>query len=146
VIKGLVTHYIRFFIDIASRAVKIAGITAHPDSRWMTQIARNLTDLEDGFLRSKRYLILDRDTKYSDAFRSVLVRETALTAPRSLYELVGCRFSSLRRTSGYSGPISRRTSGVRKTVPAILLRASSTSDSEIARTFSADIDMVSTLL
>jgi transposase InsO family protein len=43
--------------------------------RWMTQIARNLTDLNDGFLRGKRYLILDRDTKYSDAFRSVLVRE-----------------------------------------------------------------------
>jgi putative transposase len=41
----------------------------------MMQIARNLTDLNDGFLRGKRYLILDRDTKYSDAFRSVLVRE-----------------------------------------------------------------------
>jgi len=55
--------------------VNIAGITPHPDSRWMTQIARNLTDLNDGFLRGKRYLILDRDTKYSDAFRSVLVRQ-----------------------------------------------------------------------
>jgi hypothetical protein len=42
-------------IDIASRGVKIAGITPHPDSRWMTQIARNLTDLNDGFLRGKRY-------------------------------------------------------------------------------------------
>jgi putative transposase len=41
----------------------------------MTQIARNLTDLNDGFLRGKRYLILDRDTKYCDAFRRVLVRE-----------------------------------------------------------------------
>jgi transposase InsO family protein len=41
----------------------------------MTQIARNLTDLNDGFLRDKRYLILDRDTKYSDALRGVLVRE-----------------------------------------------------------------------
>jgi transposase InsO family protein len=74
-IRGLVTHYILFFIDIANRAVKIAGITPYPDSRWMTQIARNLTDLNDGFLRGKRYLILDQDTKYSDAFRCVLVRE-----------------------------------------------------------------------
>jgi putative transposase len=74
-IRGLVTHYVLFFMDIANRAVKIAGITPHPDSRWMTQIARNLTDLDDGFLRGKRYLILDRDTKYSDAFCSVLVRE-----------------------------------------------------------------------
>jgi hypothetical protein len=74
-IRGLVTHYVLFFIDIANRAVKIAGITSHPDNRWMTQIARNLTDLNDGFLRGKRYLILDRDTKYSDAFRSVFARE-----------------------------------------------------------------------
>jgi transposase InsO family protein len=74
--RGLVTYYVLFFIDIASRAVKIAGITAHPDNHWMTQVARNLTDLnDDGFLRGKRYLILDRDTKYSDAFRSVLVRQ-----------------------------------------------------------------------
>ena len=57
------THYVLFFIDIANRAVQIAGITPHPDSRWMTQIARNLTDPNDGFLRGKRYLILDRDTK-----------------------------------------------------------------------------------
>ena len=44
-IRGLVTHYVLFFIDIANRAVKIAGITPHPDSRWMTQIARNLTTI-----------------------------------------------------------------------------------------------------
>ena len=41
----------------------------------MTQIARNITDVGGGFLRGKRYLILDRDTKYSEAFRGVLVRE-----------------------------------------------------------------------
>jgi putative transposase len=74
-IRGLVTHYVLFFIDITSRAVKIAGITSHPDSRWMTQIARNLTGLNDGFLRGKRYLIHDRDTKYCDKFRRVLVRD-----------------------------------------------------------------------
>jgi transposase InsO family protein len=74
-LRGLVTYYVLFFIDIGSRAVNIAGITAHPDSRWMTQIARNVTDLNEGFLRSKRCLILDRDTKYCDAFRSILMRE-----------------------------------------------------------------------
>jgi putative transposase len=41
----------------------------------MTQNARNITDVDDGFLRGKRYLILDRDAKYSDRFRSVLARE-----------------------------------------------------------------------
>ena len=74
-IQGLVTYYILFFIDIASRSVHIAGITPHPDNRWMKQIARNVTDAEDGFLRGKRHLILDRDTKYSDEFRSALIRE-----------------------------------------------------------------------
>ena len=74
-LKGLVTHYVPFFIDIASRSVHIAGVTPHPDNRWMTQIARNLTDTESGFLRGARYLILDRDTKYSAEFRNALDRE-----------------------------------------------------------------------
>jgi putative transposase len=74
-IRGLVTHYILFFIDIASRSVHVAGITPHPDNSWMAQVARNVTDVSDGFLRGKRYLILDRDAKYTDEFRNVLVRE-----------------------------------------------------------------------
>jgi putative transposase len=65
-IKGLVTHYVLFFIDIASRSVHIGGITPHPDSSWMTQVARNVTDVRDGFLRGKRYLLLDRDTKKAE--------------------------------------------------------------------------------
>jgi putative transposase len=60
-IRGLVTHYVLFFINIASRSVHIAGITPHPDNAWMMQIARNITDVGNGFLRGKRYLILDRD-------------------------------------------------------------------------------------
>jgi hypothetical protein len=40
----------------------------------MSKIARNVTDSHDGFLRDKRYLILDRDTKYSDAFRGIITR------------------------------------------------------------------------
>ena len=74
-LTGLVTHYVLFFIDIATRSVHIAGITTNPGTSWMMQVARNLTDIDDGFLRGKRYLILDRDTKYSDAFRSFLVRD-----------------------------------------------------------------------
>jgi len=53
---------------LPSRSVHIAGITPHPDSRWMTQIARYLTDFEDGFLRDTQYLIPDGDTKYSAEF------------------------------------------------------------------------------
>lgn len=74
-VRGLVTHYVLFFLDLASRAVKIAGLTPHPNDLWMTQIARNLTDPEEEFLRGMRLLIMDRDTKYSDAFRGILTRE-----------------------------------------------------------------------
>jgi putative transposase len=74
-IKGLVTYYVLFFIDIASRSVHVAGITPHPDNRWMTQIARNVTDVDGSFLRGTRYLILDQDAKYTDEFRNILDRE-----------------------------------------------------------------------
>jgi hypothetical protein len=73
--KGLVTYYVLFFVDIASRSVHIAGLTPHPDSTWMMQVARNVTDVGGGFLRGKRYLILDRDAKYSAEFRGFLARE-----------------------------------------------------------------------
>ena len=38
----------------------------------MKQIARNLTDTEDGFLNGNRYLIMDRDAKFCEAFREIL--------------------------------------------------------------------------
>ncbi len=59
-------------MELSTRRVHIAGITRNPDTPWMMQMARNLTDPIDGFLVDKRFLILDRDTKYCDAFRSLL--------------------------------------------------------------------------
>jgi len=38
----------------------------------MLQIARNVTDAQSGALRAKRYLIIDRDTKYSEQFRRLI--------------------------------------------------------------------------
>ena len=52
----------------------------------MKQIARNLTDVEDGFLLGKRYVLMDRDTKFCTAFRDILQGEGAeplLLPPRS---------------------------------------------------------------
>jgi hypothetical protein len=78
-INGLVTRDALFFVDIASRAVRVSP---HPDSRWITQIARNLTDMNDSFLRGRRYLILDRDTKYSGAFLATVAKIiSALKSP-----------------------------------------------------------------
>ena len=52
--------------------VPAAGITTSPDSAFMAQTARNLTDPVDGFLQGKRFLILDRDTKFTDQFKRTL--------------------------------------------------------------------------
>ena len=73
--RGLVTQYVLFFLDLASRKVRIAGITPHPCDAWIMQVVRNLTDTEDAFLRRTRFLIMDRDTRYSQTFRAALTRE-----------------------------------------------------------------------
>jgi hypothetical protein len=52
--------------------VDIAGITVHPDERWMRQIARNVTMEECGTLRDCRYLLHDRDSKYTQSFRAII--------------------------------------------------------------------------
>lgn len=47
----------------------IAGLIRDPHDAWTQQVARNLTDGVDGFLRGKRYLIHDRDPLFTEAFR-----------------------------------------------------------------------------
>ena len=69
---GLVRHVVLFVMKLKTRAVQIAGITCQPDGSWMTQVAGNLTDADDGFLRGMEYLILDRDPLYTAAFRDLL--------------------------------------------------------------------------
>jgi transposase InsO family protein len=69
---GLVRYGVFFVMKLKTRTVEIAGITRQPDEAWMTQIARNLTDARDGFLRGVSHLILDRDPLYTAAFRRLL--------------------------------------------------------------------------
>jgi transposase InsO family protein len=81
--RGLVTHYTLVVIDIATRRVHIPGTATNPISAWMEQIGRNLTDWEDGFLTGKRFLIIDRDSIFSSAFKSIVASasvEVLLTA------------------------------------------------------------------
>jgi putative transposase len=59
-------------MELATRQVQIAGMTPHPTAAFMQQCARQLTDPLDGFLLGKRYLIHDRDTKYTQAFDALL--------------------------------------------------------------------------
>ncbi len=69
---GLITYYILFFIHIGSRKITIAGITPHPNERWLKQIARNVTMDGWGCLSDCRYLIHDRDSKFCKSFRSII--------------------------------------------------------------------------
>lgn len=71
-LRGLVTYYVLFFIHLETRRVEIAGITAHPDERWMQQMARNVTMEGLGALQGWRYLLHDRDTKYTCSFRAII--------------------------------------------------------------------------
>jgi hypothetical protein len=70
--SGLITCYLLFVMELATRRVHFAGCTTNPDELWMCQAARNLSDAEDGFLRGKEYVLMDRDAKFSEAFRAIL--------------------------------------------------------------------------
>jgi putative transposase len=70
--KGLQRFFVLFFIEISSRRVEIAGISAKGNGFWMAQIARNLRDTVDGMLNGKRYLIHDRDPLFTQEFLSAL--------------------------------------------------------------------------
>ncbi|MCA8978954.1 MAG: hypothetical protein KDC14_02920 [Planctomycetes bacterium] len=62
-------------IDLKTRIVQIAGSTPNPDGVWMAQVARQLTDADDGFLRDHRVLFCDRDTKFAGPWKRTLERE-----------------------------------------------------------------------
>jgi transposase InsO family protein len=83
--RGLVRYFTLFVIDIATRHVHVAGTTESPTSAWMEQMARNLTDCEDGFLTGRRFLILDRDTIFSPKFKSI-VRDSGVEILLTAYQ------------------------------------------------------------
>jgi putative transposase len=94
--------YILFFIELQSRPVHLAGITANPNGAWVTQQARNLLmRLDDEGVRA-RFLIRDRDSKFTrgfdEVFRTAGIRviRAAVRAPRARVR-AECGVGSLRR-------------------------------------------------
>jgi putative transposase len=85
----LKTLHVLFFIQLSTRRVVAAGVTAHPDSAWVTQQARNAAvDLNDRGV-SVRFLLRDHDAKFTRSFDDVFrseggqVLRTPIRAPKA---------------------------------------------------------------
>ena len=78
------TYYVLFFLPLESRRVPSAGLTAQPDQNGMQQIARNATLDPWGYLNHCRYVLHDRDPKFSALFQNTLAtaKVKCLTLPR----------------------------------------------------------------
>ncbi len=69
------TLYVLVFIELGSRRVFVTASTSHPDSAWVTQQARNLSMDRDCRSPALRFLIHDRDSKFSGPFDEVFRSE-----------------------------------------------------------------------
>lgn len=67
--------YVLFFIELDTRSVHLAGVTAKPTGPWVTQQARNLFLCAGDVLSGRKFLIRDRDTKFTGPFDEVFVSE-----------------------------------------------------------------------
>jgi transposase InsO family protein len=71
----LQTLYVLFFLEVGSRRVHLSGCTSHPTSTWVTQQARQLVWSLAEEHSPKRFLIHDRDTKFTHSFDRVFTSE-----------------------------------------------------------------------
>jgi transposase InsO family protein len=70
--KGLTRFVVLFLMDLSTRRVEIAGVARQANGIWMSQVACNLSDAEEGFLEGKRFLIHDRDPLFTAEFLEIL--------------------------------------------------------------------------
>ena len=82
-------YYVLFVIEVERRVVHLLGVTANPDSPWVTQVGRTFaSDLEETGRRF-RFLVRDRDTKFTSSFDAVFASvgveaiKTPVRSPRA---------------------------------------------------------------
>ena len=81
--------YLLFFIELDTRRVHVTGVTAHPIGPWVVQQARNLTMALEDRVHPVKFLIRDRDTKFTSSFDEVFradgirIIRTPIRAPRA---------------------------------------------------------------
>ena len=81
--------YVLFFIELETRRVHLAGVTAHPNGRWVTQQARNLLLVLGERGRQVRFVLRDHDAKFCRSFNDVFCSEggevlvTPVRAPKA---------------------------------------------------------------
>jgi hypothetical protein len=134
--------YVLFFIEVDTRRVYLAGVTANPVGQWVTQQARNLSWALSERSRAAKFLVRDRDTKFSASFDEVF-RAEGLRVIKTLSRhhvrtpspnvswgrsvesaWTASSFSGTGTSSTFSPSTSRTTTGTGRTAPwASKLRA-----------------------
>jgi hypothetical protein len=71
----LKTLYVLFFIELHTRQVRVAGVTDHPNGPWVVQRARELSVERPEGTTTPRFLIRDRDSKFTRVFDDVFASD-----------------------------------------------------------------------